>query len=104
MAYIHLLISRGSAMSETNLQLVREMFHTIDANEWAKLGKYFTPDILYERPGYAPLKGLAALLDFYRGVRIVAAGRHELHRVVADGDAIACWGRFIGRSREDHLL
>jgi ketosteroid isomerase-like protein len=58
----------------------------------------------YERPGYDPLEGLAAVLYFYREVRIVASGRHGLHRILVNGDAVACSGRFTGRSRDNKPL
>lgn len=88
-------------MSES---LVREMFATIDARDWSRLDRYFTADVVYERPGYTPISGLPALLDFYQRTRIIAAGRHDLWQVIADGDRAACWGRFVGQSRDGAVL
>ena len=55
---------------------------------------------MYERPGYDPLVGLERVLRFYRDERIVVSGRHELHGIVVDGDAGACWGRMRGTLRD----
>jgi ketosteroid isomerase-like protein len=88
-------------MSES---LIREMFATIDARDWSHLDRYFTADVVYERPGYAPIRGLPALRDFYERTRIVAAGTHDLWQVIADTDRAACWGRFAGQSRDGAML
>lgn len=80
------------------------MFETIDARPWSRLADSFTEDVVYERPGYAAIRGLAGLLHFYREVRGIAAGRHDLSGVlVGDGNA-ACSGRFTGSSRDGHAL
>lgn len=88
-------------MSES---LIHEMFATIDARDWSRLDRYYTADVIYERPGYAPICGLQALLDFYERTRIVAAGRHDLWQVIIDTDRAACWGRFTGQSRDGAML
>lgn len=91
-------------MSKVNEQLVRDMFRSIDAGDWDSLGAYFAPDIVYERPGYEPLRGLEEVLRFYRDVRIVANGRHDLWRIIASDEATVCWGRFAGTSRRGEPL
>jgi|SanBayMetagenome_1026888.scaffolds.fasta_scaffold01203_3 ketosteroid isomerase-like protein len=82
-------------MSES---LVREMFATIDARDWSRLDRYFTADVVYERPGYTPVSGLPALLDFYQRTRIIAAGRHDLWQVIADAT-----GRPAGDASSDKV-
>jgi ketosteroid isomerase-like protein len=82
-------------MAGRDVQL-RELFARIDASDWDGLAELFDADVVYERPGYAPLSGLQRVLDFYRRERQVASGEHELERIVVDGDAAACWGRMRG--------
>ena len=85
-------------------RLIVEMFAAIDGRCWEQLERYFAPDVIYERPGYEPIRGFAALDHFYRDVRIVAAGRHQLEQVVMAGHTAACWGRFLGTSRDGRQL
>lgn len=80
--------------------LVTELFTIIDDARWDDLGRVFAEDCVYERPGYEPLHGQARLERFYRTERIIAAGRHEVLRIVSDLDSAACWGRFTGTSRD----
>jgi len=79
-------------------KLIRDMFAAIDRREFDTLNEFFTADICYERPGYEPLHGLSELEHFYRHVRIIRDGRHEIEYVVLRSDAAACWGRFVGES------
>jgi ketosteroid isomerase-like protein len=85
--------SEGGAARVAQL---RELFSRIDASDWDALADLFHADVVYERPGYAPLAGLQRVLDFYRRERQVASGSHELERIVVQGDAAACWGRLRG--------
>jgi len=81
-----------------------ELFHAIDTASWKDLPRFFHVDVVYERPGYPPIEGLSALLDFYRHTRIIAEGKHSLDGGLrADGKAI-CWGQFTGRSKAGALL
>jgi uncharacterized protein len=84
--------------------LIRKMFDTIDIRRWDDLGQCFTVDVVYERPGYEPLFGLDALDHFYRAVRIIASGEHQIERLIAYPDAAACWGRFVGADRNGRPL
>lgn len=76
--------------------LVQELFRTIDARQWDALPRFFSPEVIYERPGYEPLVGLDQVLDFYRTVRVIASGTHTLEQLVFDDECGACWGRFVG--------
>jgi ketosteroid isomerase-like protein len=76
--------------------LVEQLFHTIDARQWDALPRFFSPEVIYERPGYEPLIGLDQLLHFYRTVRVIASGTHTLEQLVLDDACGACWGRFVG--------
>lgn len=75
---------------------VEAMFRIIDASDWDTLGRYFHPDLVYDRPGYPLLEGREAVLDFYRVTRTMRGG-HQFEAFAIDGDTGACWGRFVGR-------
>ncbi|NBE50753.1 nuclear transport factor 2 family protein [Streptomyces sp. YC537] len=78
---------------------VTGLFGVIDGRRWEELGRVFTDDCTYQRPGYAPFVGLRRVERFYREERLIASGRHEVHQVVAEGSSIVCRGRFRGLSR-----
>ena len=48
------------------------MFAAIDGRDFDALERYFHPDVVYERPGYEPIRGLGSLLHFYREVRRIS--------------------------------
>lgn len=79
--------------------IVKRLFEYVDSRDWDGLSNAFCDDVVYERPGYAPLVGLASVLHFYREVRVILSGRHELENVVVDDGCGACWGRFVGTHR-----
>lgn len=82
------------------------MFARIDACEWDALAAYFHADVEYLRPGYDPIHGLDALLDFYRLRRAIGGGRHVLELLcTADaGRAVCATGTFTGISRQGEPL
>ena len=83
---------------------VLELFRKIDARDWDALPASFCDDVVYERPGYEPLEGVARLMKFYREERVIASGEHRLERIVADGESAACWGRFVGLHRDGSAI
>jgi ketosteroid isomerase-like protein len=85
-------------------ELVKNIFECIDGQNWLRLCQYLHPDIIYERPGYEPLVGLPAVIDFYRRHRIVASGRHAVERVLYDNDYVTCWGSFSGSAKNGQKL
>jgi ketosteroid isomerase-like protein len=87
-----------------NQQLIRDMFHRIDARDWQGLPAFFTEDVVYERPGYEPIQGIEDLLHFYREVRIIGSGAHQLSHIVVDSESGATWGRFTGLHRNGKPL
>ena len=87
-----------------NQQFIRDMFHHIDTRDFEGLRAFFTDDVTYDRPGYEMIRGLDALLHFYREVRVIAAGKHGLTRVVVDEQSGASWGRFTGTHRNGKAL
>ena len=80
------------------------MFAAVDSRNWSNLPMYFAGEVVYERPGYDPIRGINDLVDFYANRRIIASGRHELDSVVINADAGAVWGRFLGKSRSGDSL
>lgn len=81
--------------------IVTRMFDAIDRSDWQSFETMFSNDVTYHRPGYAEIRGLGLLLSFYRDVRIIASGRHDLKRIIVgqDGD-LASWGHFTGVTRQ----
>jgi ketosteroid isomerase-like protein len=91
-------------MMPTHDTSIRNMFEAIDAREWERLPEYFTDDVVYERPGFDPIRGIGCLLHFYARVRGIAAGRHDLSGIIVGDATAACWGRFVGTSRDGRAL
>lgn len=81
-------------------ELIRTILRTIDAAAWNALEKLVTPDIVYDRPGYPTLRGVAAFINFYTHTRVVATGQHRLDSVLTDGRTGFCWGHFAGVTRD----
>ncbi|MHB8451619.1 MAG: alpha/beta fold hydrolase [Mycobacteriales bacterium] len=79
--------------------LVADYYARVDAADVDGLLGLFAPDAVYERPGYPPLVGHAAITDFYRHTRVIATGCHVLTSLVCAGRAAACAGTFRGRLR-----
>jgi len=75
------------------------MFRAIDASDWDAVGRYFHPDLIYDRPGYARLEGRDQNLHFYREIRSIR-GEHRFDCFAIESTAGAGWGRFVG-SRTD---
>jgi ketosteroid isomerase-like protein len=80
--------------------IIVDLFHAIDSSDWGILVNLFHPDVVYERPGYAPFKSLERLLHFYQYERILVSGTHNLEHIVSDGNSAACWGSFVGKKRD----
>jgi uncharacterized protein len=81
-------------------QLILELFRVVDSSEWNSLSQVFHKEIIYERPGYEPFRGLPRLLQFYRNERVILSGTHHLDHIVASGNYGACWGRFTGIKKD----
>ena len=79
---------------------VHRLFEIIDGRHWDRLPEAFVAEAVYERPGYDPIDGIEALTHFYRDVRIIGSGKHHLEAVVLNETHGACWGRFIGATRD----
>jgi len=86
-------------MSTQATTLVHDLFRIIDGREFDRLPEVCHEDVVYERPGYEPIRGIDELIHFYREVRIIARGEHHLTAVLLDEGHAACWGRFEGVHR-----
>ena len=80
--------------------LILEYFRAVDEHDISALLAVFHADITYERPGYPPFVGLERLYQFYTAERVIALGQHFLEEIVVEGQAGACWGRFIGAKHD----
>lgn len=89
----------GGDVADPERNFVTELFRKIDSRDWEALVSSFAEDVVYERPGYEPLVGRDQVMHFYREVRVIAAGTHQLERVVLAADGGASWGRFVGVHR-----
>lgn len=79
---------------------IRTMFACIDQGAWEDLPSHFTSDCVYERPGYPSIQGIAALTTFYRDVRRIASGRHQVDVLIIEGAHVLAAGRFDGTLRD----
>ena len=84
--------------------VIRSMAAAIERGDWSAMSTHFTDDVTYERPGYPPLTGIAALLEFYRDVRIIKTGHHDIWQVIGTEENAACWGSFTGIARDGRSL
>lgn len=76
---------------------VRDYYAFVDDGNVDELVALFAPNVVYERPGHPRIEGRTALERFYRHVRPLSNGEHELHTVLCDGDEVATRGTFRGR-------
>lgn len=80
------------------------LFSAIDERRWDDLQAMLASDIVYERPGYQPLRGSSEVMSFYRHERIIAKGRHVLADITASDGRISCHGHFTGLSKSNTPL
>ncbi len=79
---------------------VLEMFRAIDSNAWHRLGEFFDRQVVYDRPGYPPIRGLDALVDFYANRRVIASGQHTIDRIIADDTSAVAIGEVDATLRD----
>lgn len=77
--------------------LAGRLYSTVDAGNFASMRSFYTEDILYERPGYEPVRGIEQLINFYTSVRMIESGHHRLTRVSGCDREWFCEGVFEGR-------
>jgi ketosteroid isomerase-like protein len=93
-------LEKSAVAPKGDEELVRELFEVIDASEWSRLPEFFDRHIVYYRPGFPVIYGLAELDRFYREVRPVAEGKHSIDSIIVSGEEVSCRGTFNGRLRD----
>jgi ketosteroid isomerase-like protein len=72
---------------------LRAMFATIDAMDWDALPEFFHAELVYERPGFPPLRGLDRVLRFYHHERKIVRSVHHVEGAIVRNGRGAAWGR-----------
>lgn len=80
--------------------VIENLFRIVDNRNWDSLPLVFHSNVIYERPGYEPFKGIARVIKFYKEERILAGGSHVIEQIVVDRIHGACWGRFVGIKKD----
>jgi ketosteroid isomerase-like protein len=75
------------------------MFKAVDVQDWNELRHYYAADCIYERPGFAAIEGLDALIHFYTTLRPIQSGRHILKEFIEQGERVCVAGHFEGALR-----
>ncbi|MFX0539568.1 nuclear transport factor 2 family protein [Ornithinimicrobium sp. Y1847] len=93
---------RSTELSRELEERTRHYYERVDAGDVEGVLAWFAHDAVYERPGYAPMRGRAALAAFYGGERVIADGAHLIDELVVDGDEdrVAVRGRFEGTLKD----
>ena len=81
-------------------QLTRRYYDLVDSGDHETMLTLFADDVIYERGGTEPIRGIEAMRRFYAGERIIAQGRHELDQILVQGDWVVVRGRFNGRLKD----
>jgi hypothetical protein len=80
-------------------QKIIDMFNAIDSNRHDDLRKIYTFDAIYERPGYPEIVGYSGIHDFYKSIRIIDSGIHNIDGIIEGDGFCCCWGQFNGTSK-----
>jgi steroid Delta-isomerase len=87
-------------MTSSNAEHARRYYELVDADDLETMYTLFDDEVVYDRPGYEPLRGMEEFRAFYEGERVIEEGRHTLRTLVAEGDRVAVEGEFAGRLRD----
>jgi len=77
-------------------ELVKKYYKAVDENDLNTLFSVFSDDIIYERPGYEPLKGMKDFQNFYKSNRIIKEGHHTLKNIIVKEPYVIVEGEFNG--------
>lgn len=83
-------------LSEVTLRYYR----AVDAGDVDGVVNWFADDAVYHRPGYEPIRGRAAIADFYGGTRVIASGSHRIDQLIVQDRSVAVRGFFTGRLKD----
>lgn len=76
---------------------VQSYYQHVDAESNDELFALFADDIVYHRPGHELIEGMADFERFYREVRNLTDGSHDLASVINNDDVVAVRGTFTGK-------
>ena len=82
------------------VELVKQYYARVDAGEVEELVALFTPDAVYDRPGYPTMRGHDALTRFYNDTRVIRRGAHSLEQWTVAEPVVAVHGEFTGTLRD----
>jgi ketosteroid isomerase-like protein len=85
-------------------KLIASMFEIIDSCRWDELDAVFARDCVYERPGFEPIAGIAALREFYARHRPIERGTHHVESVISEGSMLCATGSFDGALRDGSAI
>ena len=83
--------------------VLESYYEYVDAGDTEALLELFADDVRYERPGQGVIEGIDELREFYERDRPLEDGRHEVDRLLVDGDTAAVRGRFSGIQGGDEV-
>ncbi|MDU0293751.1 nuclear transport factor 2 family protein [Saccharothrix longispora] len=86
--------------SDKAVARVVRYYELVDDGDIPGLLDLFTPDAVYERPGYPAMTGREELDSFFSDKRVIAGGKHTLRETVAGEDVVAAHGDFTGTLRD----
>jgi len=79
-----------------DIDAIRAYYDHVDGEEYESLFDLFAEDIVYDRPGHAPLIGKDAFEDFYLNHRAITDGSHTVDEIFVDGLTVIVRGHFEG--------
>jgi ketosteroid isomerase-like protein len=75
---------------------VRLYYSLVDEQRFAELTQMFAENVTYQRPGYEPIIGRDALIEFYENQRVIRSGKHIVSELIVSRNKVAVQGEFNG--------
>ena len=80
--------------------IVLRYYRLVDARDFNGMAELFSVDVIYRRPGYETMVGLEQMLNYYKLVRVIESGKHDIRTVLSDGIQVAVTGTFYGTVKD----
>jgi len=80
----------SSSLADAGADHVRMAYHYVDAGDFDSYGSLLHEDVQVRGLAGRPAHGRADAMQLARGTR---KGRHELYKLIADGDSVVAVGR-----------